>query len=64
MEFHNLSEHSEVLIRAVPFSTLSFKAHTLSQQSKPVSQIRVALKINSYVTDCAKRMKDKPRDQA
>lgn len=57
MEFHNLSEHSEELTRAVPFCTFSFKTHTLSQQSKPVSQIRVVLKINSYITDCTKEWK-------
>ena len=57
MEFHNLSEHSEELTRAVPFCTLSFKTHTVSQQSKPVYQIRVALKVNSYITDCTKEWK-------
>lgn len=44
--------------------SLSFKGHTVSQQSKPISQIRVATKINSYVTDCTKRKKDTSRDQA
>ena len=44
--------------------SLSFKAHTLSQQSKPISRIRVAMKINSYVTDCTKRKKGTSRDQA
>lgn len=41
-----------------------FKARTLSQQSEPVSQIRVATKINSYPKGCAKENQDKSRDQA